>query len=146
MQHRRRFDPRPWAAGLLAALIAACAPVAGNDAAPTAVPESGGDDGVPPGFREASFAGGVLARIGPAIEPGTWLRTHYVEQIGPGYIVDEETGRIVAVTLVPIPGPVSRDAEISVDALAALGIDAPRLVVLSVFVRGQVPARSEEAA
>lgn len=65
--------------------------------------------------------GRTVASLGNASEPGLWLKTPLVKTERSGRVFYPETGKSVAVTLIPIDGPVTAGSRLSLAAMQALG-------------------------
>ncbi|WP_415402549.1 hypothetical protein [Tateyamaria sp. SN3-11] len=65
--------------------------------------------------------GRTVASLGNAAEPGLWLKTPLVSAEQSGQVYYPETGKTVAVTLIPIDGPASAGSRLSLAAMQALG-------------------------
>ncbi|MEL7092164.1 MAG: hypothetical protein AAFN94_10570 [Pseudomonadota bacterium] len=65
--------------------------------------------------------GRTVASLGNAAEPGLWIKTPLVQSERPGRVFYPETGKSVAVTLLPIDGPVTAGSRLSLQAMQELG-------------------------
>lgn len=87
----------------------------------------------PPSPVSARYLASVQAEPGPADRAGRWLQTNAVEMPSQGWVADLETGRSIRLLLLPQD---AQDADldlISIEALAALGVNSPRILVLDVY-------------
>ena len=67
--------------------------------------------------------GRTVASLGSPTEPGFWLKTPLVSAPAKGRVVYPETGKSVAVDLIPIDGPKTAGSRMSLPAMRL--IDAP---------------------
>ncbi|MEL6451050.1 MAG: hypothetical protein AAFQ19_07300 [Pseudomonadota bacterium] len=75
----------------------------------------------PPAPVSAGTLGRTVASLGNAAEPGLWLKTPLVQSERNGSVFYPETGKTVAVTLIPIDGPDTAGSRLSLAAMQALG-------------------------
>lgn len=80
--------------------------------------------------------GRTVATLGNAAEPGLWLKTPLVQSATAGRVAYPVTGKTVAVTLIPIEGPVTAGSRLSLQAMQALGADLTGLPEIEVFAGG----------
>lgn len=90
---------------------------------------------------QARPAGGAVLgltvmSLGDPAEPGFWLKTPLVTAETPGQIVDPATGKTVAVTLLPIPGPATAGSRVSLATLRLLGLPLTALAEVEVRSAG----------
>ncbi|MEL7164195.1 MAG: hypothetical protein AAFY52_03555 [Pseudomonadota bacterium] len=69
----------------------------------------------------AGALGRTVASLGNAAEPGLWIKTPLVRAEREGRVFYAETGKTVAVRLIPIDGPASAGSRLSLEAMRALG-------------------------
>jgi hypothetical protein len=121
------------AVGLIFALAACQDPAPGVDEPIVAPPVSRPSLQEDPSPVSARYLASVRAELGPSDRAGLWLQSSHVTEPAQGWIADLETGRSVRLLLLP------QDAEdvdrhlISVEAMAALGVNLPRILVLDVY-------------
>jgi len=65
--------------------------------------------------------GRTVASLGNAAEPGLWLKTPLVSREQTGQVFYPDTGKTVAVTLIPIDGPKTAGSRMSLAAMQAIG-------------------------
>jgi hypothetical protein len=80
--------------------------------------------------------GRTVASLGDAAEPGLWLKTPLVQVETPGRVSYGVTGKSVAVTLIPIAGPVTAGSRLSLQAMYELGAPLTGLPEIDVFAGG----------
>lgn len=80
--------------------------------------------------------GTTVASLGAPTEPGFWLKTPLVSAEGPGRVVYPVTGKSVAVTLIPIEGPVTAGSRLSLSALRLLEAPLTGLPEVEVYAGG----------
>ncbi len=92
-------------------------------------------DDVAPAAPEMSVGtlGRSVATLGNAAEPGLWLKTPLVRATRPGRVHLPQTGKSVAVTLIPIEGPATAGSRLSLAAMQALGAPLTDLIEVDVF-------------
>ncbi len=77
--------------------------------------------------------GRTVASLGDASQSGLWLKTPLVQQERTGRVFYPETGKSVAVTLIPIEGPVTAGSRLSLQAMQELGAPLTALPTVDVF-------------
>jgi len=77
--------------------------------------------------------GRTVASLGDASQSGLWLKTPLVQQERSGRVFYPETGKSVAVTLIPIEGPVTAGSRLSLQAMQELGAPLTGLPTVDVF-------------
>ena len=77
--------------------------------------------------------GRTVASLGNAAEPGLWLKTPLVQAERSGRVFYPETGKSVAVTLIPIEGPLTAGSRLSLAAMQELGAPLTGLPEVDVF-------------
>lgn len=80
--------------------------------------------------------GRTLATLGSASEAGFWLKTPLVDQEEQGVVRSRDTGKSVAVTLIPIDGPPTAGSRLSLSAMRSLGLPLTALAELDVSRKG----------
>ncbi|WP_299164878.1 hypothetical protein [uncultured Tateyamaria sp.] len=82
----------------------------------------------------AGTLGRTVVSLGNAAEPGLWLKTPLVSREQAGQVFSPDTGKTVAVTLIPIDGPKTAGSRMSLAAMQAIGAsltDLPEVDVLA---------------
>lgn len=111
---------------MLTALLAACAPAPEVRPVQVETPTFGASP------INARYLDRTTVELGPVTTPGIWVTSREVVTAQQGWIEDQETGRATRALLLPR----MRDSEvdlISVDAVRALGVTVPRLVVVTLY-------------
>jgi hypothetical protein len=80
--------------------------------------------------------GRTVASLGDAAQPGLWMKTPLVQVERPGRVMYPVTGKSVAVTLIPIAGPVTAGSRLSLQAMYELGAPLTGLPEIEVFAGG----------
>lgn len=80
----------------------------------------------------AGALGRTVASLGDASEAGLWLKTPLVKTQRAGQVRYPQTGKTVAVTLIPIDGPATAGSRISLQAMQALGVPLTALAEVDV--------------
>ncbi|WP_299370271.1 hypothetical protein [uncultured Tateyamaria sp.] len=75
----------------------------------------------PPDEVSVGTLGRTIASLGNAAEPGLWLKTPLVTSERAGQVYYPDTGKTVAVTLIPIDAPRTAGSRLSLAAMQALG-------------------------
>jgi hypothetical protein len=82
-------------------------------------------------------AGGVIgttvASLGNPAEAGLWIKTPLVKTEQAGRVRYPDTGKTVAVTLIPLDGPVTAGSQLSLAAMQALGAPLAGLPTVEVL-------------
>ncbi|MEP5760985.1 MAG: D-galactarate dehydratase [Litoreibacter sp.] len=76
--------------------------------------------------------GDTIASLGDPTMSGLWLRTPLVKSEVPGRLV-AQSGKSLAVTLIPIEGETTAGSQISLAAMRGLGLNLTDLPMLQVF-------------
>lgn len=113
--------------------LVACDPGPPVDEPIVAPPVVRTDLSEPPSPVSARFVASVQAVLGPSDRPGLWLQSDAVAEESQGWVADLETGRSVRLLLLPQDADDESNALISVEAIAALGVRRPRMIVLDVY-------------
>jgi hypothetical protein len=77
--------------------------------------------------------GRTVASLGDATQPGLWLKTPLVQTEQAGRVSFPGTGKSVAVTLIPIEGPLTAGSRLSLAAMQAIGAPLTGLPEIDVF-------------
>lgn len=75
-----------------------------------------------------------IASLGSPSEPGFWLKTPLVTAPGRGRVVNLETGKSVAVDLIPIDGPTTAGSRLSLPAMRLIEAPLTGLPEIRVFL------------
>ncbi|NIZ09187.1 hypothetical protein [Pseudooceanicola sp. HF7] len=117
-------------------LMAACSNIDGVlEPAPAQAPSvPPPEDIVPedPDAVESGVLGTTIATLGAAGTGGMWLETPLVSTRQAGSVRSAETGKSVAVTLIPIDGPKTAGSRLSLKAMQALGVPLSSLAEVEV--------------
>lgn len=95
-----------------------------NTAVTTAATGGGADLGV------------TIASLGAPSEPGFWLKTPLVSAAAKGRVVYPQTGKSVAVDLIPIDGPKTAGSRMSLAAMRLVGAPFTGLPEIRVYRTG----------
>ena len=80
--------------------------------------------------------GTTVATLGAAGEAGFWLKTPLVKEERNGVVRSRDTGKSVAVTLIPINAPVTAGSRLSLSAMRSLGLPLTALAEVDVSQKG----------
>lgn len=75
----------------------------------------------------------TIASLGDVTDTGIWLKTPLVSAPSKGRVVFAETGKAVAIDLIPLGGEASAGSRISLAAMRLLELDLTSLAELRVF-------------
>lgn len=96
----------------------------------------GGEEGAVAGAAAAPVKAGVLGRsiasLGTATEPGLWVKTPLVRVETTGRVRSIDTGKQVAVRLIPSGGAEGSGARLSLQAMQALGLSLTALAEVEI--------------
>ncbi|QPM89259.1 hypothetical protein PSAL_004740 [Pseudooceanicola algae] len=119
--------------------LAACnLPIFQADPAPTGLPaariaeEPAGMVEQADGAVQSGQLGSTLATLGAATEAGLWLKTPLVTKRQPGEVYSAQTGKRLAVDLIPIEGPATGGSRLSLQAMQQLGLSLTSLAEVDV--------------
>lgn len=98
----------------------------------TTTPEQRAEAAAAPETTERAL-GETVASLGSPTEPGFWLKTPLVKTETQGRVVYPETGKSVAVKLIPIDGPVTAGSRLSLPALRLIEAPLTGLPVVKVY-------------
>jgi hypothetical protein len=80
----------------------------------------------------ARLIGSTVASLGSPTQPGFWLETPLVQTETKGRVTNKANGKSSAVTLIPIPGPVTGGSRLSLPAMRLIEASLTDLAQLDV--------------